>query len=163
VSADRRKHERVPIQVFAAWSQGHRAGSWTTLDLSAGGLFVETDRELDPRTEVRIRLRSGNDLVLHLLAVVRRTQAPGPGTPGGYGLEFVDLTDADRVALNTLLDRIRAGEIEAETLREPLPETAPAPPSTGRSGFGIRMLAAALLALALGVSVVAAVLLFGTG
>lgn len=163
MSADRRKHERVPIQVFAAWSQGHRAGSWTTLDLSAGGLFVETDRELDPRSEVRVRLRSGTDLVLHLIAVVRRTQAPGPGTPGGYGLEFVDLSDADRIALNTLLDRIRAGEIEAEALREPLPEEAPPQAPPDRSAFGIRMVAAGLLALALGAGLVAAVLLLGSG
>jgi Tfp pilus assembly protein PilZ len=62
-------------------------------DVSAGGMFLSTPRELEVGSEVRLDVRHPhNGATFHLTAVVRRRS----GEPVGIGVELTGLDDRRR-------------------------------------------------------------------
>src|SRR5512136_781725 len=92
---DKRRDPRVPLVLRVEYPGAHQAMRDATENLSAGGLFIRTDRDLRP----------GQRLPLHLgfpgllepfeleVEVVRRREA-GPDGPAGVAVKVpVDRTD----------------------------------------------------------------------
>jgi uncharacterized protein (TIGR02266 family) len=72
--------------------------------VSEGGLFVATDKTLEPGTEVDLDLVLPElPAVLKVVAVVRWVRGPSDGGAAGMGLEFVDLPADGDVILKRFL------------------------------------------------------------
>lgn len=86
-----RRHRRLTVRVQVEYETelGTRNDLATTL--GAGGLFLRTDKGLEPGTEMTTRFQLTPEGVRHELAarVVWRQLPGGPGT-AGMGLEFSD-------------------------------------------------------------------------
>lgn len=99
---DRRRHERVPIDLQI--DLGGRDATTHAIDISAGGLYVETSSSILVGTAVKlgIWLRKKRFVVNAIV----RTVDPGIG----MGVEFVGLGDADRKAIEKIVERpLRTG------------------------------------------------------
>ncbi len=107
---DKRRDPRVPLVLRVEYPGAHQAVRDATENLSAGGLFIRTDRDL----------RQGQRLPLHLgfpgllepfeleVEVVRRRDA-GPDGPAGVAVKVpVDRTD-ERHKLARLAETARTG------------------------------------------------------
>jgi PilZ domain-containing protein len=94
---DRRRHERVPIDLQI--NINGRDAATHSIDISAGGLYVETSSSILVGTAVKlgIWLRKKRFLVNAIV----RTVDPGIG----MGVEFIGLCDADRKAIGELIER----------------------------------------------------------
>ena len=89
----RRAHERVRLSLEVAYrSTGSFLVSYT-VDLSRGGLFLETEqpRSVGSELELRLAIPGANDEVLLTGEVVWIQQEPAPGKPMGMGVRFTDL------------------------------------------------------------------------
>jgi len=94
---DRRKHERVSIDLRID-IDGTKARSHS-IDMSAGGLYVETSSPILAGTAVKlgIWLREKRFVVNAIV----RTVDPGIG----IGVEFIGLRDADHKAIGEIIER----------------------------------------------------------
>lgn len=123
-SPDRRVTPRLDTALFVVWRQGEAAGTWHCVDLSQGGLFVATDQVLSAEEPLIIRIRLGQTS-LTTEAQVRWRGRQSPDGPVGYGLEFVDLTDAQHVLLKRVVHQALHDPDFRDTLeREPLAHQA---------------------------------------
>ncbi len=112
---DKRRDPRVPLVLRVEYPGSHQAVRDATENLSAGGLFIRTDREL--REGQRVPLHVGFPGLLEPfeveVEVVRRREA-GPAGPAGVAVKVpLDRID-DRHKLARLAETARTG---AGTLR----------------------------------------------
>lgn len=96
--AERRQHPRTPAIVKVSYDSAATLRADFTQNISTGGLFVETDRELEMDQTVELHLSCpGTTGTIPVRGIVRwkGEHPPGPGLPPvtGVGLEF-DMTDA---------------------------------------------------------------------
>ncbi len=116
---DLRAHERFSMSggVEVRTSEKAEAGHWTILsDLSAGGCYVNTASPLGLNARPALLVRAGNSEIRTWAAV--RTSHPGMG----MGLEFTEMTAADRLRLDALI-RGLAGDKPKDTV-DPAREVA---------------------------------------
>jgi uncharacterized protein (TIGR02266 family) len=118
---DKRQGQRVPIQVWATSHSPTEVRLWldaeiarddfafcySTQDISATGIFLQTDSPLPVGTpmELELTLPGGAGLLRLPARVVRVVlpEAAGAGKPG-MGLAFGDLTEEDRERLVRFLE-----------------------------------------------------------
>src|SRR5205807_8653400 len=84
-------------------------------DISAGGIFVRTDKPLPPGATVRLRveLPDGGPPV-EAEAVVRRSVSPAEaarsGARAGVGLQFVGANDEFRARVDAFIEKLAAAD-----------------------------------------------------
>lgn len=96
MAKERRQHTRVSFpQIRVKVPTGRKFRDEFLRDLSAGGLFVSTNKTLELGSEVQIQiLRSHEtDEPLALNGKVVRVEEGGKGEMGGMAVEFAELTD----------------------------------------------------------------------
>lgn len=99
--SDNRAWRRMQAVLVVTARGPHEVMRGMTENLSRGGLFVATEKMLEPDTEVDLSIVFPETRgVVDVVAVVRWVRPPGGRMPPGMGLEFVELSDeADRVIL----------------------------------------------------------------
>lgn len=104
--SDRRKHTRTDVRLPAAMrpAGGGEALSVTTLNIGAGGVYVEVPHFIEPLTKLEIGLDlPGAPARLETEAIVVRTQ-PEQESPGvdryQVACAFLGLTDEHRALLH---------------------------------------------------------------
>ena len=91
--ADNRRFQRYPVVLEVRPRDLEDLYRLYSRDVSVGGMFLSTVRELELESEVRLDVRHPhNTSVFHLTAVVRRRS----GEPPGIGVEFTGLDDRRR-------------------------------------------------------------------
>lgn len=125
--ADQRQHPRLPLilQVQFADREGYVADA--TENLSAGGAFVQTDRELAIGDRIPVRLSFPGLLQpLDLTGVVAWVRPQREGAPRGVGLKIPDDRPEDKARLSQFL-----GALKSPTPAAPAPKELTSPPSGG--------------------------------
>jgi len=105
-----RAHERFSMSggVEVRTSDKAEVGHWTILsDLSAGGCYVNTASPLGLNARPALLVRAGNNEIRTWAAV--RTSHPGVG----MGLEFTEMTAADRLRLDGLIQSLAGDQPRA--------------------------------------------------
>jgi len=101
------KHRRVAYEARVLRYDGG-AGEWSSLNMSAGGMFVTGSPLLAPGSEIEVGvwLPDGQELVARACVVWINDPATNDlreHVPAGMGMELVDLSEEDRAALRALL------------------------------------------------------------
>lgn len=109
-----RAHDRLLTLVFVAWAQDGRSGSWSTHDLSMGGLSVKGSVP-KPSEPVLLRLRVGTETV-HVRARQQWTRRTNDGGQLS-GLRFEGLETHQAVALEGLMEHLQG--LSRKMLPEP--------------------------------------------
>lgn len=106
MGADQRKFLRKALEVDfeATDAQGDGQLVFTTADLSLGGVFIKSDvlLELDERLTLSVRLPNGTRFDAKARVAWVRSFPEGD-EPAGMGVEFTELSDADRAAVQGFL------------------------------------------------------------
>jgi uncharacterized protein (TIGR02266 family) len=108
--SDKRRHDRAPVALVVEYLDASDLVRDFTENLSAGGIFVQTPRELELGTQVQLTLSFPGLLrPIALTGVVRWLRAE-PEDDRGVGIEFVDYTEEMHAQLAELIDGITAGD-----------------------------------------------------
>jgi c-di-GMP-binding flagellar brake protein YcgR len=105
-SADRRRYPRLAAPVFYRPAGPdflhHRRAA---VDVSLGGMRVYTDDRLEVGTRLEIELLNGGDSVARCWVRIAWIEElpPNSGAAFDIGVEFTDITDADRRLLEAAL------------------------------------------------------------
>jgi len=90
---DSRRFQRFPVVLEVRPRDLEDLYRLYSRDVSVGGMFLSTSREVEVTSEVRLDVRHPhNGSVFHLTAIVRRRSEQ----PAGIGVEFTGLDDARR-------------------------------------------------------------------
>jgi uncharacterized protein (TIGR02266 family) len=102
----RRNFTRVPIEVQVDLRSESTFFTGFSENISEGGLFVATEIEhkLGDRLEIHLSLMGGEAVVLQGVVRWCRPKAGKGGLPAGIGLQFLDLDDVRRTALQGFVD-----------------------------------------------------------
>lgn len=104
---EKRRDAREPVTLFVEYEGADDLVGDFTENLSTGGTFVATNRELPLGTRVQLVLSFPGLLEpISIEGTVRWTRADGPEGDGGAGIEFEPGPGAE--ALAAVIDRIRA-------------------------------------------------------
>ena len=100
---DGREHQRIPYAVEVKFRTKSALLVAYSINLSRGGLFLETDASAPEGTAVTLQFSvpDGEPVTVRGKIIWRREQSSEAG-PTGIGVEFVDVDDA----LGTLIDRL---------------------------------------------------------
>jgi DNA-binding response OmpR family regulator len=97
---------RLAMRFLAEVADGAEEALGAVVNLSATGMLVETDADLEPGQHVVLSLDLGAELEpLALKAEVVRRADPARDGVVGFGLRFLDLSAASRAHLGAILDR----------------------------------------------------------
>ena len=102
----RRATQRMAVEVDVGFESESQFYTGFTQDISHGGLFVATYDLKEIGTEIAISFNLPEGHLVSCLGVVRWTRIFNPTTPDvypGLGVQFRDLTDEDRQAIETYL------------------------------------------------------------
>jgi Tfp pilus assembly protein PilZ len=108
VRRDMRRHSRRPVELPVLVSDAAnrvKAGiRFETTEISAGGAFLRSDLlfEVGEILNLQIELPS-NRRILAVGRVVRVSRGTPQDRVAGMGIEFIDLSPADRVTLETAI------------------------------------------------------------
>lgn len=110
MSADKRRSDRHPVRFKLVYDDGESFNAGLVRDLSESGVFIETSVPLQiGKTVVLSSLDMEDDRSFDLNARVTRIvegdEDAGDG-PLGMGLEFEEITDAQRVLLQGLIEQL---------------------------------------------------------
>ena len=106
---DRRRARRAGVTVRIAYATVDEMFSEFTRDINEGGLFIETEKPHQPGTEVSMQFHlPGSNEVLSTIGRVVRVSSGGVGMPPGMGIEFDELTAADRIKIDEIVRALRA-------------------------------------------------------
>jgi uncharacterized protein (TIGR02266 family) len=108
---EKRSDQRVPLVLRVEYPGHERVVRDVTENLSAGGLFLRTERHLPPGA--RLPLQIGFPGLLEPLTVeveVVRARAPGPEGPAGVAVRIPGDRLEDRLALTRLAELATAGD-----------------------------------------------------
>lgn len=73
-AADKRRFPRQGLRIPCGFSCGQEEGRGFVVDVSAGGLFLQTMTRLEPGREVRLRLDPPDAPAIEILGTVARTR-----------------------------------------------------------------------------------------
>ncbi len=110
-SEPKRRETRLPTSLTVLVRSTARRCYGTLYDLSPSGAFLALDAPpgAGARLQVVLRLADRTDLVLD--AEVRySTSDLSAKLSDGVGIQFTDLSDAQREAIHAIVDRLRAGK-----------------------------------------------------
>ncbi|MBW2272776.1 MAG: TIGR02266 family protein [Deltaproteobacteria bacterium] len=110
LDAERRRSHRAELVVRVDYSTIDELFSEFTRDINEGGLFIETEKPRPMGTEVAMcfNLPGSNEVVETQGRVVRISSGEGH-VPPGMGIEFDELTPADRQRVNEIIRALRIG------------------------------------------------------
>src|SRR5690242_1635698 len=107
--ADKRRHERKPVTLCVDYDGAEDLLADYTDNLSSGGTFVVTAREMPIGTEVRLVLSFPGLLQpIHVDGVVRWTREATEDEERGVGIEFAE--GPGRTHLEAIADKLRRGD-----------------------------------------------------
>jgi uncharacterized protein (TIGR02266 family) len=109
IPLDRRRHDRVPMELRLLYVSNELELEATTLDLSHSGVFVRTEilEPVGTRCQLTILLDGGPPLQLE--GVVRRVvERNTRGEPVGLGVELAELSPSARAWIDIAVTRITA-------------------------------------------------------
>ena len=107
-AAERRRSERADLIVRVDYSTVDEMFSEFTRDINEGGLFIETEKPKTIGTEVTMRFNlPGNEGGIETIGRVVRISAGDDSTPPGMGIEFDELTEADRARIDAIVRALR--------------------------------------------------------
>jgi Tfp pilus assembly protein PilZ len=103
---EKRKHERINTQIK---SEVHTNAGMTfssTVDLSAGGIFISTPEPIQPGTELDLAIRVVESESIKIKGIVRwiKEDDMHEGERSGMGIEFVSIEPGDMKRLKAFLD-----------------------------------------------------------
>ncbi len=110
-SEPKRRETRLPTSLTVLVRSTARRCYGTLYDLSPSGAFLALDAPpgAGAKLQVVLRLADRTDLVLD--AEVRySTSDLGSKLSDGVGIQFIDVTEAQRDAINAIVDRLRSGK-----------------------------------------------------
>lgn len=108
--SERRVHDRVPAKLAVDYADAAELVSDTTVNVSIGGTFIITEREVAVGDQVELSLSfPGLVAPIEMPGIVRWCQERG-GSVRGVGVEFSDSDSATTERLKELLAAIRRGE-----------------------------------------------------
>jgi len=109
---ERRTHPRLPVLIPVEYSNVSDFFVDYALDISHGGMFIATDRDIEPGTDVEIRfnLPEIGSIFTAKGVVVRRGPTPKSAltenTPSeGIGIQFYPLSQESRKIVETLWEK----------------------------------------------------------
>jgi len=104
--AERRIDRRTSVEVRVDLFSDDTFFTGFTENISQGGLFVATSAPFAIGDELEIRLTLMGTSARTYRAVVRWVRPTGGsgGLPGGMGVQFLDLSEPERVALQRFVD-----------------------------------------------------------
>jgi two-component system chemotaxis response regulator CheY len=105
ITLGKRKAPRIPIKLEVSYSDGEQFTEYTagyTLNMSVGGLFLETTSPLSPGVELKLKFSfpESDDLIMcrGRVAWVNSLQSPvNKNHPPGMGVAFVDLEEERQI------------------------------------------------------------------
>jgi uncharacterized protein (TIGR02266 family) len=104
---EKRRDTREPVTLFVEYEGADDLVGDFTENLSSGGTFVATNRQLPIGTRVHLVLSFPGLLEpLAIEGIVRWTRADGEDGDGGAGIEFVEGPSRDQLAV--MIERIRS-------------------------------------------------------
>jgi len=110
--AERRRFNRTELLVRIEYSTIDEMFSEFTRDINEGGLFIETEKPRPTGTEVAMRFNlPGSGEPLQTVGRVAWVRSATDDGPAGMGIEFEELSDDDRVRINTMIRSLRNGPI----------------------------------------------------
>lgn len=102
---DQRRHDRAAVTLVVEYEGADDFVNDYTENLSSGGIFINTARELEIGTDVKLVLSfPGLIHPINITGVVRWTRAEG--AENGVGVEFTDYEGASRDELEELIARV---------------------------------------------------------
>lgn len=109
VGDERRRARRAGVTVRIDYATVDEMFSEFTRDINEGGLFIETEKPHQPGTEVAMQFHlPGSDEVLRTVGRVVRVSSGDVGSPPGMGIEFDELTPADRGKIDRIVRALRS-------------------------------------------------------
>jgi hypothetical protein len=110
---ERRKHPRIDSRLSAGVQAGGDSLAVTTLNVGAGGVYVEVPRFIEPLTKLRVTLDipgPGGGAHIETDAIVVRTTPERAGADAyEIACAFLALSDPDRDAIQRYVATHRAG------------------------------------------------------
>jgi len=113
VDARRREHPRFAVEVWVDFSTLDVQMSSHVLNLSQGGVFIQSDRPLPLDAEVNLVLWLPGGRPIHGRGRVvwnYDLREDAPRREGGSGIQFVDISPADRALLEDYLRSLTRSE-----------------------------------------------------
>lgn len=109
VRRDMRKHSRrtveLPVVVSDAANRVKAGIRFGAADVSVGGAFLASDLLFEVGEVLDVTIELGTDRRIVVRGrVVRVSRGTADGEPPGMGIAFVDLSSANRAALESALD-----------------------------------------------------------
>lgn len=105
---ERRRSHRTDLIVRIDYATVDELFSEFTRDINEGGLFIETEKPKLIGTEVTMRFNlPGSGDGVETIGRVVRISSGDEFSPPGMGIEFDELTDADRSRINELIRALR--------------------------------------------------------
>lgn len=99
-NADRRAHERVPVDLEVDYRASDTFLFAYITDISAMGIFIQTNRPEPPGTRINLCFRSHSGKLMEIAGEVIWVNPERPhdneGRNPGMGVRFVELADQDR-------------------------------------------------------------------
>jgi len=104
MGVERRKAERVYVQLDARWEGVMAQCEGHIVDLSSTGCFVLTSDRVKPKELIRVEIQLPTEGWMYLWGeVVYRIEEMG------FALSFTGVSDMEQAMLNLLLDFVREG------------------------------------------------------
>lgn len=102
---EHRQAERHHVRFKLVYDDGDSFNAGGVLDVSEGGLFLETALPLPVGTVVRLAPLNDADLLFEVAARVKRSVPYDPTSmaPPGMGLEFIDVQADDKKRISDLI------------------------------------------------------------
>jgi uncharacterized protein (TIGR02266 family) len=100
-----RRHLRVPCRFTVGIVEGGRIHTGTLQNVSEGGIFLTTGRRFEAGMALRLRFNlPGVKDVIQVLGEIVRIEEITNDEEYGFGIQFLEMTDASRQGLKTFLD-----------------------------------------------------------
>ncbi len=107
--AERRRATRARVTVRIDYATVDEMFSEFTRDINEGGVFIETEKPHQAGTEVSMQFHlPGTGEVLHTIGRVVRVSSGNLAAPAGMGIEFDELTSADRSKIDKIVRALRS-------------------------------------------------------
>ena len=127
MNVERRKHPRLAISIDVDFGSEHNFYAGSTRDISQGGLFINTDQDLQVGSELTVRMKLLDQQFVIPCEVVWALQDEG-GRNVGVGVRFLKLSRARRKAIEEFM--AQRGPLDFEVQDEPekaVPKKSPPP------------------------------------
>jgi CheY-like chemotaxis protein len=120
-----RGNPRVAISLPVQFRIGERIHYGTSYNLSISGVYVRTPEPMIPGavTEMALALPTAREMVGVTAEIVHSAtvqEVRGTAYPAGFGARFVDLSPLAAAAIKRCVERVRAEELGAGSVEEPV-------------------------------------------